>query len=214
MVAEQAKLDYVPSWDSSPATLERFEEDVLIFVHSTEESKRGTCGPKLLQKFREGSAERALGLSLLRDGTLQKAEGCQALLTLIRQTLGKEVEQDVSEHYQRYLHRGAHRYGQSMQSYIAEEAQLHDRALKAVASVETDTKTLLADSLRGFLLLELSSLTGSEQVNIYTTSEKRTADENMDVGVGKTIKIATNVEKRTVDVQADSLSKRTKIFGR
>ena len=56
MVAEPARLDFVPTWDSSTATLERFEEDVLIFVHSTAEDKRCTCGPKLLHKFREGSA--------------------------------------------------------------------------------------------------------------------------------------------------------------
>ena len=143
MVAERARLDYVPTWDSSPATLERFEEDVLIFVCSTEESKRGTCGPRLLHKFREGSAERSLGLSLLRDGSLLKGDGCDKLLALIRKTLGKELEQDVSEHYQRYLHRGARRYGQSMQGYIAEEAQLHDRALKAVATIEKTPRRCL-----------------------------------------------------------------------
>ena len=93
-------------------------------------------------------------------------------MALIRRTLGKEIEQGVSEHYQRYLHRGARRYCQSMQNYIAEEAQLHGRALKAVKTVEPDTETLLADSLRGFMLLELASLSGAEQVSIYTGSEK------------------------------------------
>ena len=81
-------------------------------------------------------------------------------LTLLRKTLGKELEQDVSEHYQKYMHKGARRYCQSIQPYFAEKAAHHDRALKAVHSVEEGTKTLLADSPRGFLLLEVSSLSG------------------------------------------------------
>ena len=138
MAAEPAGL-WIPEWNSSPATLESFEEDVLIFLHSTPEDKRATCGPKLLSKFKIASAERSIGLSLLKAGELQKTNGCENLLKVIRTTLGKELEQDVSEHYQRYLHRGARRYCQSVQSYIAEEAALYDRALKAVKTVEPET---------------------------------------------------------------------------
>ena len=56
--------------------------------------------------------------------------------------------------------------------HIAEQAAHHDRALKAVHSGEQGTNTLLADSLRGFLLLEVSSLSGSEQVKVYTGAAK------------------------------------------
>ena len=72
-----------------------------------------------------------------------------------RNTLGEELEQDVSEHCQRYLDRTAQRYCQSLQTYSAEEAAHHDRALKALQCAEKGTKTLLGDSLGGFLVLEL-----------------------------------------------------------
>ena len=57
-----------------------------------------------------------------------------------------------------------------MQHYIAEESKLHERALQAVRSVSTpsegevETREIIADVLRGFLLLENAALTGSEQV--------------------------------------------------
>ena len=135
MVAEPGRSE-IPIWDSSPATLETYEESVLIYLHSFAPDKRVTVGPKLLSQFQEGSPQRALGLKLLRDGDLQKEDGALTLLKVIKDTLGAELEQDVSEQYQRYLHRGARRYCQPMQSYIAEEAYLHDRALKAVGTVE------------------------------------------------------------------------------
>ena len=67
---------------------------------------------------------------------------------------------------------------QSMQHYIAEESNLHERALEAVKSVTTPSKTetetetdpkekeIIADVLRGFLL-ENAALTGSEQVFVF-----------------------------------------------
>ena len=100
----------------------------------------------------KGSAERALGLQFLRE---------------------RHLEQHVSEHCQKYLHRGAPRNCQSIQIYNAEEAAHHDRALTAVQTIEMVTKTLLADSLQGFLLLELSSLSDSEQVQVYNRAERR-----------------------------------------
>ena len=66
-----------------------------------------------------------------------------------------------------------------MQHYIAEESNLHERALQAVKSVTTSSKTetetetdskereIIADVLRGFLLLENAALTGSEQVFVF-----------------------------------------------
>ena len=59
-------------------------EDVLIFVHSTPAD-----GAKLLGRLREGSAERALGLQLLREGDLQNDDGCVTPLTLLRNIPGK-----------------------------------------------------------------------------------------------------------------------------
>ena len=79
----------------------------------------------------------------------------------------------MSEHYKRFLHRSARLYQQSMKHYIAEESDLHERALQAVKSVssrekdEPETKEIIADVLRGFLLLENAALTGSEQVFVF-----------------------------------------------
>ena len=84
----------------------------------------------------------------------------------------------MSEHYKRFLHRAARLYQQSMQHYIAKESNLHDRALQAVRSVSTpgkdepETKEIIADVLRGFLLLENASLTGSEQVFVFGVAGK------------------------------------------
>ena len=54
MVAEPAR-DQIPEWDGQANTLERFEEDVLIFTHAVPKDRRVTLGPKLLQQFPKGS---------------------------------------------------------------------------------------------------------------------------------------------------------------
>ena len=65
-----------------------------------------------------------------------------------------------------------------MQHCIAEESNLHARALQAVKSVstpgkdETETKEIIADVLRGFLLLENAALTGPEQVFVFGVAGK------------------------------------------
>ena len=68
-----------------------------------------------------------------------------------------------------------------MQHYSAEELNLHERALHTVRPVsnagesETATKEIIADVLRGFLLLENAALTGSEQVFVFVVAGKSNA---------------------------------------
>ena len=172
MVAEPAR-DQVPEWDGQANTLERFEEDVLIFTHAVPKERKVTIGPKLLQQFPKGSPQREIGWELLKSGVLQQEDGATQLLKLIRLRLGKDLQQDVSEHCERVLHRSARLYQQSLQHYIAGESNLHERALQAVKSVSTlgndepETKEIIADVLRVFLLLEDAALTGSEQVFFF-----------------------------------------------
>ena len=154
MVAEPAR-DQIPEWDGKANTLERFEEDVLIFTHAVPKERKVTIGPKLLQQFPKGSPQREIGLELLKSGVLQLEDGATQLLKLIRLRLGKDLQQDVSEHYKRFLHRSARLYQQSMQHYIAEESKTYTkRALQAVRSVSTpgkdepETKEIIADVLR------------------------------------------------------------------
>ena len=91
---------------------------------------------------------------------------------------GRTVQQDESEHYKRFLHRSARLYQQSMQQCIAEELNLHERALQAVKSVcpprkdEPETKEIITDVLCGLLLLENAALTGSEQVFVFGVAGK------------------------------------------
>ena len=78
-----------------------------------------------------------------------------------------------------------------MQHFIAEESNLHERALQAVKSVTTSSKTetetetdskekeIIADVLRGFLLLENAALTGSEQVFVFGVAGKSYAYNHM-----------------------------------
>ena len=140
--------------------------------------RRVTVGPKLLQQFPKGSPQRAIGLELLKSGVLQLEDEANQLLKLIRLRPGKDLQQDVSEHYKRFLHRSARLYQQAMQHYIAEESNLHERALQAVRSVsapgegETETKEIIAFVLREFLLLENTALTGSEQVFVFGVAGK------------------------------------------
>ena len=131
MVAEPAR-DQVPEWGGQANTLERFEEDVLIFTHAVPKERKVTVGPKLLQQFPKGSPQREISLELLKSGVLQLEDGASQLLKLIRLRLGKDLQQDMSKHYKRFLHRSARLYQQSMQHYIAEESKLHERALQAV----------------------------------------------------------------------------------
>ena len=83
MVAEPAR-DQIPEWDGQASTLERFEEDVLIFTHAVPKDRKVTLGPKLLQQFPEGSPQREIGLELLKSGVLQLEDGATQLLKLIR----------------------------------------------------------------------------------------------------------------------------------
>ena len=177
MVAEPAR-DQVPEWDGQVNTLERFEEDVLIFTHAVPKERKATIGPKLLQQFPKHSPQSEIGLELLKSGVLQLEDGATQLLKLIRLRLGKDLQQDVSEHYKRFLHRSARMYQQSMQHYLAEESNFHERALQAAKSVSTsgkdepETKEINAVVLRGFLLLESAALTGSEQVFVFGVAGK------------------------------------------
>ena len=177
MVVEPAR-DQIPEWDGRANTLERFEEDVLIFTHAVPKERKVSTGPRLLQQFPKASPQREIGLELLKSGMLQLQDGASQLLKLIRLRLGKDLQQYVSEHYKRFLHRSARLYQQSMQHYIAEELNLHERALQAVRSVSnagmggTETKEIIADVLRGFFLLENAALTGSEQVFVFDVAGK------------------------------------------
>ena len=76
----------------------------------------------------ESSPQREIVLELLKSDVLQLEDGVTQLLQLIRLRLGKDLQQDVSEHYKRFLHRSGRLYQQSMQHYIAEESNLHERA--------------------------------------------------------------------------------------
>ena len=184
MVAEPAR-DQIPEWDGRANILERFEEDVLIFTHAVPKEHKVTIGPKLLQQLPKGTPQRKIGLELLKSGMLQLEDGATQLLNLIRLRLRKYLQQDVSEHYKRFLHRSARLYQQSMQHYITEESNLHERALQAVRSVSsagtggTETKEIIADVLQAFLLLENATLTGSEQVFDFGVAGKSYAHKHI-----------------------------------
>ena len=66
-------------------------------------------------------------------------------------------------------------------AHIAEGSNLHERALQAVKSVSTpgkdepETKEIIANVLRGYLLLENAALTGSEPVFVFGVAGKRFA---------------------------------------
>ena len=107
MVAEPAR-DQIPEWDGQANTLERFEEDVLIFTHAV---------PK--ERNRLGTSE---------VGCVATGGRRHSVAEALRLRLGKDLQQDVSEHYKRFLHRSARLYQQSVQHCIAEESNLHERA--------------------------------------------------------------------------------------
>ena len=125
MVAEPAR-DQIPEWDGQASALEGFEEDVLIFTHAVPKKRKVTVGPRLLQQFPKGSPQREIGLELLKSGVLQLEDGATQQLKLIRLRLWKNLQQDVSEHYKRLLHRSARLYQQLMQQFIDEESNLHE----------------------------------------------------------------------------------------
>ena len=99
MVAEPAR-DQIPEWDGQVISLERFEEGVLIFTHACAQRTQGHYGT-------EASPQREIGLELLKSGVLHLEDGATQLLQLIRIRLGRDLQQDVSEHWKRFLHRSA-----------------------------------------------------------------------------------------------------------
>ena len=113
------------------------------------EGSQGYSWTEVAAIVSKGFSEIGLEL-LLKSGVLQLGDGATQLLKLIRLRPGKDLQQDVSEHYKRFLHRSARLYQQSMQHYIAEESNLHERALQAVKSVTTSSKTETADVCEDF----------------------------------------------------------------
>ena len=126
MVAEPAR-DLIPEWDGQGRCAD---------LHSRR--AKGTQShywSEALARVSKGfSTETEIGLELLKSGVLQLEDGATQLLKLIRLRLGKDLQQDVSEHYKRFLHRSARRYQQSMQRHIADESNRHEQALQAVRS--------------------------------------------------------------------------------
>ena len=168
MVAEPAR-DLIPEWDGQANT--GAFRGICADLHPHSKERRIAIGSKPLQQFLKGSPQREIGLELLKANVLQLEDN--QLLKLFRLRFGKDLQQDVSEHYKRFFHRSACLYQRSMQHCVAEESKLHERALQAVRSVsntsesetgETATKEIIADVLRGFLRLESAALAGSEQV--------------------------------------------------
>ena len=109
MIAELAR-DQAPEWDGQANILEHSEEDVLIFTLAVPKERKVTVGPQLSQQFPRGFPQREIGLELLKSGVLQLEDGATQLLKLIRLRLGKDLQQDVSEHCKRFLHRSARLY--------------------------------------------------------------------------------------------------------
>ena len=169
-MAEPA-IDQIPEWDGQANTLERFEEEVLIFTHAVPKERKVTIGPKLLQQFPKGSPQRETGLELLKSGVLQLEDGATQLLKLIRLRLGKDLQQDVSEHYKRFFI-ALHVCINNQCNTTLQKNQSDSNELQAVKSVSTpgkdepETKEIIADVLRRFLLKN-AALTGSEQVFVF-----------------------------------------------
>ena len=169
---KMADMEQVPVWDGKADTLEKFKEGTAILVASTPENKCGTCGPRILGRFPQGSMQRAIGIEMLKKGTLQKDDGPHKLYEAIYETLGTQVETGVATRFAEFIRKRGRQYEESMQHYLAEEERLYARALAAVQLVAPDVKELICSPLRGYLLLEQSSLTSAEQVIIYGDTEK------------------------------------------
>ena len=154
--------------------------------------RKVTIGPRLLQQFPKGSPQREIGLELLKSGVLQLEDGATQLLKLIRLRLERDLQQDVSEHYKRFLHRCARLYQQSMQHCIAEESTCMNELCRQSNPCpppregEGEAKEIIADVLRGFLLLENAALTGSEQVFVFGVAGKSNAYNHIANGLRET----------------------------
>ena len=94
----------------------------------------------LSQQFPKSSPQREISLELLKPNVLQLEDAARQLLRLIRLRPGKDLQQDVSEHYMRFLRCSERMFHQSMEHYISEESNLQERALQAVRSVSNTSE--------------------------------------------------------------------------
>ena len=184
MVAEPTR-DQIPEWDGQANTLERFEEDVLIFTHAVPKDRKVTLGPKLLQTVSKGfSTERnRLGTSEVR--CVATAGRCYSAIETHSAASRKRLATGCFRTLQTFSpsFRPVCIYNQCNIT-LQKNQNLHERALQAVKSVTTSSKTetktetdskekeIIADVLRGFLLLENAALTGSEQVFVLGVAGK------------------------------------------
>ena len=69
--------------------------------------RRSVGRPKLLHQYPKGSPQRDIRLELLTSNVSQLEDRAHQLLKLVRLRLGKDLQQDVSDHCERVFYRSA-----------------------------------------------------------------------------------------------------------
>ena len=133
--------------------------------------RRSIIRPKLLQQYPKGSPQRETGVELLKSNVLQLEDRAHQLLKLIRLRLGKDLQQDASEHCERVLHRSA-------------------RICTDFVTPDLEWEKLVSSSiLGGRHTVRHTHPRGAESsISDFTTSMTRFTVEDSTAGLGQTIR--------------------------
>ena len=159
--------DDIPVWGGDPSRLDDFEEEVELYVNSLDEKNIATAGPRLARAHPRDSQQRKLAMSVGME-KLKGKEGPKAIVNVFRSSLADRKEADVWKHIREYQYQMCRRRGETIPGYIVREGLTHERALKALKSVDGSAIHVLPEILRGFNLLENSSLPSTVKISVLS----------------------------------------------
>ncbi|CAE7221956.1 unnamed protein product [Symbiodinium sp. CCMP2592] len=137
--------DGVPIWDGDPGTFVEFSEAVRLYEQGTAPHKRAQVGPRVAAEL-TGAAKRFI--TGQAPDWLSHYGGAEALLSHLRQGLGKPRVSEVTDHLTRLFKYSKRKAGESINEYVTRRNEVYLRAQQAMARMPR-TGTRPTTSSRG-----------------------------------------------------------------
>lgn len=160
----------MPSWDGKPETLDAYTEEVELLVLGTGVDQRAFLGPRMVAALPKNSVQRkaAARLSKTPDDAagIAHEKGPDNIVKCLKASLGSRPLPLAAEQVVTYFRSQGRLKGESMAHYGERELEAYEKALKSVQAIDVRVMELVPDVVRGMLLWEYSSPTGTEKSTI------------------------------------------------
>eukprot|EP00439_Symbiodinium_sp_Y106_P049556 s133_g6.t1 len=121
--------DGVPQWDGNSATFQRYEEESLLWQEGIAYHKRYMAGPRLVAEL-QGAAKRMVAGK--PAGWVSYQGGVEALMSHLRQCLGKPQIAEMTDYLNLYFRNSRRRSGETINEYVTRKSELYMRAQQAL----------------------------------------------------------------------------------